>query len=71
MSNKHEINDICERLEKIEKIINDLKDNHLTHLQSSMDKVVTDMEWIKKTHFAVITSVIGTLMATLFNIISR
>jgi uncharacterized protein (UPF0335 family) len=37
-----------ERLQRLENTVNDIKDNHLAHIQTDLTKVGTDVDWLKR-----------------------
>jgi hypothetical protein len=58
-----------ERLERLEKTVNEIKDNHLVHLQTDMTKVGTDVDWLKRFFWIIATASVGGLIAALINLI--
>lgn len=58
-----------ERLERLEKSVNEIKDNHLVHLQTDMTKVGTDVDWLKRFFWVIATASVGGLIAALINLI--
>ncbi|GMU25812.1 MAG: hypothetical protein AMXMBFR16_07170 [Candidatus Uhrbacteria bacterium] len=58
-----------ERLERLEKTVNEIKDNHLVHLQTDMTKVGTDVDWLKRFFWVIATASVGGLIAALINLI--
>jgi hypothetical protein len=58
-----------ERLERLEKTVNEIKDNHLVHLQTDMTKVGTDVDWLKRFFWVIATASIGGLIAALINLL--
>ncbi|MBT9610280.1 MAG: hypothetical protein IV110_09575 [Aquabacterium sp.] len=58
-----------ERLDRVEKAVNEIKDNHLVHLQTDMTKVGTDVDWLKRFFWIIATASIGGLIAALINLI--
>lgn len=58
-----------ERLDRVEKTVNDIRDNHLVHLKTEMTKVGTDVDWLKRFFWIIATASIGGLIATLINLI--
>lgn len=58
-----------ERLERLEKTVNEIKDNHLVHLQTDITKVGTDVDWLKRFFWVIATASVGGLIAALINLI--
>ncbi len=58
-----------ERLDRVEKAVNEIKDNHLVHLQTDMTKVGTDVDWLKRFFWIITTASVGGLIAALINLI--
>ena len=58
-----------ERLDRVEKAVNEIKDNHLVHIQTKIMKVVTDVDWLKRFFWIIATASIGGLVAALINLI--
>lgn len=58
-----------ERLDRVEKAVNEIKDNHLVHLQTDMTKVGTDVDWLKRFFWVIATASVGGLVAALINLI--
>lgn len=58
-----------ERLDRVEKTVNDIRDNHLVHLKTEITKVGTDVDWLKRFFWIIATASIGGLIAALINLI--
>jgi len=58
-----------ERLDRVEKTVNEIKDNHLVHIQTDLTKVSTDVDWIKRFFWLVATASIGGLIAAVINLL--
>lgn len=58
-----------ERLDRVEKTVNEIKDNHLVHLQTDLTKVSTDVDWIKRFFWLVATASVGGLIAAVINLL--
>ncbi len=58
-----------ERLDRVEKTVNEIKDNHLAHLQTNMTKVSTDVDWLKRFFWVIATASVGGLIAALINLL--
>ena len=58
-----------ERLDRVEKAVNEIKDNHLVHIHNKIIKVVTDVDWLKRFFWIIATASIGGLVAALINLI--
>ncbi len=58
-----------ERLDRVEKTVNEIKDNHLTHIQSDLTKVSTDVDWLKRFFWIIATASIGGLITAIVNLL--
>jgi len=58
-----------ERLDRVEKTVNEIKDNHLVHIQTDLTKVSTDVDWLKRFFWLVATASIGGLIAAVINLL--
>lgn len=58
-----------ERLDRVEKAVNEIKDNHLAHLQTDLTKVNTDVDWLKRFFWIIATASIGGLIAAIINVL--
>lgn len=58
-----------ERLDRVEKTVNEIKDNHLVHLQTDLTKVSTDVDWLKRFFWVIATASIGGLIAAIINLL--
>ena len=58
-----------ERLDRVEKSVNEIKDNHLVHIQTDLAKVGTDVDWLKRFFWIIATASIGGLIAALINLL--
>lgn len=58
-----------ERLDRVEKAVNEIKDNHLVHMQTDLTKVGTDVDWLKRFFWIIATASIGGLVAAIINLI--
>lgn len=58
-----------ERLDRVEKTVNEIKDNHLVHLQTDLTKVSTDVDWLKRFFWIIATASIGGLVAAIINLL--
>lgn len=58
-----------ERLDRVEKTVNEIKDNHLVHIQTDLTKVGTDVDWLKRFFWLVATASIGGLIAAVINLL--
>ena len=57
------------RLDNLEKNVEEIKDNHLPHIETKLTKVATDVDWIKKFFWIVATASIGGLVAAIINLL--
>ncbi len=58
-----------ERLDRVEKSVNEIKDNHLPHIQNELTKVGTDVDWLKRFFWIVATASVGGLITALINLL--
>jgi hypothetical protein len=58
-----------ERIDRVEKTVNEIKDNHLAHIATKLMKVSTDVDWLKKFFWIIATASIGGLIAGLINLL--
>ena len=58
-----------ERLDRVEKAVNEIKDNHLVHLQDDISKVGTDVDWLKRFFWILATASVGGLITALINLL--
>jgi uncharacterized membrane protein len=58
-----------QRLDRVEKTVNEIKDNHLAHIQTDLTKVSTDVDWLKRFFWLVATASIGGLIAAVINLL--
>ena len=58
-----------ERLDRVEKAVNDIKDNHLVHMQTDLTKVGTDVDWLKRFFWIIATASIGGLITAIINLL--
>jgi hypothetical protein len=58
-----------ERIDRVEKTVNEIKDNHLVHIQTDLTKVSTDVDWLKRFFWLVATASIGGLIAAVLNLL--
>ena len=58
-----------ERLDRVEKTVNEIKANHLVHLQTDMTKVSTDVDWLKRFFWIIATASVGGLITVIINLL--
>jgi len=58
-----------ERLDRVEKAVNEIKDNHLVHLQDTVTKVSTDVDWLKRFFWILATASLGGLVTAIINLL--
>lgn len=58
-----------ERIDRVEKAVNDIKDNHLPHIQNELTKVGTDVDWLKRFFWIIATASVGGLITALINLL--
>ena len=58
-----------ERLDRVEKTVNEIKENHLVHLKTDVSKIGTDVDWLKRFFWVIATASVGGLIAALINLI--
>lgn len=63
--------------EALQDQITNIRDNHLKHLATAMTDIkikqathTTDLDWLKKAFWVVLTASVGSFLASLFNLIS-
>ncbi len=56
------------RLDNLEKNVEEIKNNHLPHIETKLTKVGTDVDWLKKFFWIVATASIGGLIAAILNL---
>lgn len=59
------------RIEKIENDIKDIKENHLSHIQSDMAEVKTNQQWLMKFFWVVATASVAGLVTGIINLLSK
>lgn len=66
------------RLDKLEEIVMEIKDNHLAHLKDDISETKemliankTNVDWLMKFFWVVITSSVGALIVGIFNLLLR
>ncbi len=57
------------RLDKLERDVTEIKDNHLPHITNKITQVGTDVDWLKRFFWIVATASIGGLIAAVINIL--
>lgn len=58
-----------ERLSRLENSVNEIKDNHLPHIQTELTKVGTDVDWVKRFFWIVATASVGGLITAIINLL--
>ncbi len=58
-----------ERLDRVEKTVNEIKDNHLAHMQTDLTKVSTDVDWLKRFFWIIATASVGGLITAIINLL--
>ena len=58
-----------ERLDRVEQTVNEIKDNHLAHIQTDLSKVSTDVDWLKRFFWIIATASVGGLITAIINIL--
>jgi hypothetical protein len=58
-----------ERLNRLENSVNEIKNNHLPHLQTELTKVGTDVDWVKRFFWIVATASVGGLITAIINLL--
>ena len=58
-----------ERLNRVENTVNEIKDNHLTHMQTDLTKVGTDVDWLKRFFWIIATASVGGLITAIINLL--
>lgn len=57
------------RLDAIEKMIALIKDNHLSHIQTDIAKVITDVDWLKRFFWIIASASVSGLVVAVINLI--
>jgi len=60
-----------QRIQNIEKRLDDLINNHVFHLEKDTSEMKADMGWVKKLVGIVATATITTLIGTIFTILYK
>ena len=63
----HEAN--CQDIGEIKGDINTIKTNHLSHIETDISQIKTNLEWLMKTYWIVATCAIGGLISGVITII--
>ncbi len=58
-----------ERLDRVEKTVNEIKDNHLAHMLADLTKVGTDVDWLKRFFWIIATASVGGLITAIINLL--
>ena len=58
-----------DRLDRVEKTVNEITDNPLVHMQTDLTKVSTDVDWRKRFFWILATASVGGLIAALINLL--
>ena len=56
------------RLDNLEHDVKEIKDNHIPHIIKQITKIGTDVDWLKRFFWIVITASIGGLLGALINL---
>jgi len=67
-SDDHRFNNIDESLDMLRIDVSKMKDNHLQHLETDMADVKTDVAWLKRFFWIVITASVGALATGIINL---
>ncbi|MDO8469565.1 MAG: hypothetical protein Q7S84_00910 [bacterium] len=57
------------RLDNLEKSVDEIKNNHLPHIDGKLTRVCTDLDWLKRFFWIVATASVGGLIAALLNLL--
>lgn len=57
------------RLDNLEKSVDEIKNNHLPHIDGKLTRVGTDVDWLKRFSWIVTTASVGGLIAALLNLL--
>ena len=58
-----------DRLDRVEKTVNEIKTTNLVHMQTDLTKVSTDVDWLKRFFWILATASVGGLIAALINLL--
>lgn len=54
---------------KLWEAIDDIRSNHLFHIEKDISEMKTDISWLKKNHWIVMTASVGGLIGALINLL--
>lgn len=57
------------RLDNLEKSVEEIKNNHLPHIDAKLTCVCTDVDWLKRFFWIVATASVGALVAAVLNLL--
>ena len=57
------------RLDNLEKSVDEIKNNHLPHIDGKLTRVGTDVDWLKRFFWIVATASVSGLIAALLNLL--
>ena len=57
------------RLDNLEKNVEEIKNNHLPHINTKLTCVGTDVDWLKRFFWIVATASVGALVAAVLNLL--
>jgi len=69
MDNTKQFNKIESSLTSLKNDMRVVKENHLSHLEAKMEKVVTDVSWLKKFFWIIATASIGGFLSGIINLL--
>jgi len=69
MDNTKQFNKIESSLTSLKNYMRVVKENHLSHLEAKMEKVVTDVSWLKKFFWIIATASIGGFLSGIINLL--
>jgi len=59
------------RFEQLEKVVNEIKDNHLVHISIDLAELKTNQSWLLRYHWMLMTASVGALVASLANLVLK
>ena len=60
-----------DRIDRLEKKIDIIMDNHLSHLKSSLDSLHVNVDWLKRFFWLMITATVGSFITALVTLIFK
>ena len=58
-------------LKEIKNDVKIMKENHLSHIELALAQVTTDVAWLKKSYWVVVSASVGALIVALINLVIK